>query len=469
MVKLHLLIGIPGSGKSTFAKKLINENKYKLVSTDVVRANNPGIDEKDVWPEVYLMITNYLKNNQDVIFDATNITYKVRQRLIENIGVDYLKDYEIVAYYFPEYYEICMDRVDKRNKMQGELYLPVDVIQSYGEKVSPPVYDEKFVSSTVVSAVPGLLKDLVSDAYQGYGLYLKHNNEIIEEYSGFADIETFEPVRQNTAFRLASVSKQFIAYSIMTLIDKKMLSLDNTLYELFDNMPNYTKDIKISNLLNHTSGIFDYEDMSHTDEQIKDEDVLNYIRKTNMTYFKIGSRYQYSNTAFVILGLVISKISGKTIGQYLDEFIFKPLQMNDSLVNYEGISKISPRAYGNIRENKRLIKKDQYWCSATIGDGGIYSTVSDLKKWLSFLRSMNKFPYTLMKEPNYIGDCNTEYGFGIRIRDIDGSKVIYHCGSTIGTNTIIGYVVNSDTEFIFLTNENNIDCALLLRNLKGYL
>ena len=165
--------------------------------------------------------------------------------------------------------------------------------------------------------------------------------------------------------------------------------MDTTLYSLFDNMPEYTKNIKVSNLIYHTSGIYDYEDMDHTDCQICDEDVLNYIRTTDKTYFEIGSKYQYSNTAYVILGLIIEKVSNEKIGDYLGK-IFNDLGMTYTKVNYQGTTEFDSRAYGHIKEGDKFIEKDQYWCSATIGDGGIYSNVLDLKKWLKYI-SQDKY------------------------------------------------------------------------------
>ena len=125
--------------------------------------------------------------------------------------------------------------------------------------------------------------------------------------------------------------------------------------------------------------------MPHTDEQIDDYDVLDYIRETDGTYFEIGSKYQYSNTAYVILGIIIEKILYLKAGLYLDQIVFSKLGMNDSKVNYQGETVFENRAFGHVLKDGKLIEKDQYWCSATIGDGGIYSNMVDLKKWLKYL------------------------------------------------------------------------------------
>lgn len=465
MKTVHMMIGIQGSGKTTYAEKLSSEKGYDIVSTDIIRKNNPGINENDVWPMAYQTISNILERKDDVIFDATNITKKVRDRFKENVKKYYQNEFEIIGYFFPTATSECIKRVEQRNQKDGELDIPLDVIESYSKNVYPPTYEEKFVQSKVISQNANLLKGLVDDAYQGYALYFRRKDKIIEEYSGFANINTNEPIRHNTNFRLASVTKQFIAYGIMTLINKGLLSFNDKLFNMFDNMPEYTKDITIRNLLNHTSGIRDYEDMEHTDEQVHDIDVLNFVRQTKDQYFKTNEKYQYSNTAYVLLGLIIEKTANQKLGDYLEENVFKKHQMLNTKMNYEPFTTISPRAYGHIEENGKLMLKDQYWCSATLGDGGIYSSIDDLKKWLTVIQSLNK-PFDEMIKTHIINGIDIEYGLGLRVKKLKNYPIIYHCGETIGTSTIIGYIKELDIEFIFLTNKGDKDASLLLNNLE---
>ena len=455
MKTIHMMIGIPGSGKTTFAEKFSKENNYKVISTDVVRLENPGINEEDVWPRVYLMIAEELQINDNVIYDATSITKKVRDRFKENLN-KYITDYEIIGYFLPTHHSICEERVDKRNQ-KSDIKIPLDVISSYGENVYPPTYEENFKESKVISQLNDMIFDIVDDAYQGYALYYREKDKIIEEYSGFADIDTFRPVRRYTNFRLASVTKQFIGYGILTLVKKNLLSLDDKLFDMFDDMPEYTKTITIRNMLNHTSGLLNYEDMNHTDEQIHDIDVLNYIRKTDKQYFETGLKYQYSNTAYVLLGLIIEKVSNQNLDEYLKQEIFKPLEMNDTKFNYEPVTNINNRAYGNVKQDK-LIKKDQYWCSATLGDGGLYSSVYDLKKWLKHIQNLDEF-YKQLSTTHIVNGVDIEYGMGLRPKKVNGYELVYHCGSSIGTNTVLGYIKELDIEFILLTNCNDRSCS----------
>lgn len=147
MATIHLLIGIPGSGKSTYARKLSKEKNIEIVSTDLMRQKHPDWKEEMIWPAVYERCAVVLMSHQDVIFDATNITPKVRKRFVDNINLYYHSDepYQIGAYYFDINPQICQNRVIKRNEDCNELYLPPEVPLSYAEKVIPPSFEENFV------------------------------------------------------------------------------------------------------------------------------------------------------------------------------------------------------------------------------------------------------------------------------------------------------------------------------------
>ena len=162
---IHMLIGIQGSGKSTFAKKLQKEINCKIISTDYIRANVKGIEEKDVWPMVYKMVYECVINNEDAIYDATNITPKVRKRFVDEVSK--LGAIPIIgAYYFKENVDLCHERVIKRNTIEGELYLPPEVVFSYHEKIVEPSFEEGFYFIKTITN-----GEIVEEKYEE-----KHNN-----------------------------------------------------------------------------------------------------------------------------------------------------------------------------------------------------------------------------------------------------------------------------------------------------
>lgn len=139
---IHMLIGIQGSGKTTFAQDLSKQLNCEIISTDNYRKQ--GIPENQLWNLVYQNCANKLKENKEVIFDATNITPKVRKRFYDEVN-KYNITPIIGAYYFDTDVDVCYERVKQRNENKDELYLPEEVVLSYHSKIIPPTFDEDFV------------------------------------------------------------------------------------------------------------------------------------------------------------------------------------------------------------------------------------------------------------------------------------------------------------------------------------
>lgn len=310
-----------------------------------------------------------------------------------------------------------------------------------------------------------LKQNVVRHKDQGYALYFYNNGEEYKEVNGKVSDSLSDDITFDSCFRLASVSKQFVAYAIVQLIKENKLSYDTTIKSLYEELPDYFNNITIKNLLQHTSGIYDYEDMEYDrTKQLQDIEIIDFLKTTDKTYFTPGETYRYSNTAYILLGLIVGKVSNMEIKDYIEQNVLYKAGMYNSYVNIQGVTKIKNRAYGHVLENNELVVKDQYWCSATIGDGGLYSTINDLKKWVKFLA--NSEIYQEMKIPNYINEQSyNEYGLGIRIIEVDGKEIIYHCGSTIGTNTLVLFSEDYNLCLIFLTNLNVIDTSIMKDNL----
>ena len=146
---VHMLIGIQGSGKTTFATKLSQEKNCLVASTDYVRKHMKDVKESEVFETVYKMVADAIKNNQDIIYDATNITPKVRKRFFDEVS-KYDVTPKVIAYYFDTDVMECFKRVKIRNTIEGELYLPEEVVFSYNEKIIKPELTEGFVKINIV-------------------------------------------------------------------------------------------------------------------------------------------------------------------------------------------------------------------------------------------------------------------------------------------------------------------------------
>jgi CubicO group peptidase (beta-lactamase class C family) len=183
----------------------------------------------------------------------------------------------------------------------------------------------------------------------GAALFVIKDEKIItRKFYGFADIDKKIKVKSTTNFRLASVTKQFTAAAVLILISENKLSFTDRLTDLFENFPQYGSQIKIENLLNHTSGLIDYEDLipDSATVQVKDHDVLEILKKQDSLYFEPGTEFRYSNTAYALLALIIERVSGMSFARFLKEKIFTPLEMFNSVAHEEGISVVKERAFG---------------------------------------------------------------------------------------------------------------------------
>src|SRR5690606_16771362 len=148
----------------------------------------------------------------------------------------------------------------------------------------------------------------------------------LQKNYGLANLEEKIPVTPQTNFRLASVTKQFTAASILLLSEGGKLSFDDNLQKIFPELPEYGKKIKLRNLVNHTSGLIDYEDLipDTVTIQVMDADVLKMMMEQDTTYFEPGSKYQYSNSAYAVLAMVVEKISAISFPEFLKKNIFDP-------------------------------------------------------------------------------------------------------------------------------------------------
>src|SRR5215468_10684112 len=208
-------------------------------------------------------------------------------------------------------------------------------------------------------------------------LVVKNGKVLFERGYGVTDLKSLRKIDEHTNFRLASLTKQFTAMAIMLLVHDGKLRYDQSLQEVFAEFPAYGKSIMIRQLLNHTSGLVDYEDVmakqygNAPDDQIPqihDTGVLALMEKETTTKFPPGSRWAYSNSGYCVLAMVVEKVSGKPFARFLHDRIFEPLKMS-STVGYEKRHRdVCHRAYGRTPERDVFRETDQSSTSATLGD-----------------------------------------------------------------------------------------------------
>jgi CubicO group peptidase (beta-lactamase class C family) len=316
----------------------------------------------------------------------------------------------------------------------------------------------------------------------GVAVLVRQNGRtLFERGYGVRDFRTRAKIDAATNFRLASCTKQFTAMAIMLLVHDHKLSYDMRLTDVFPDFPAYGKSITIRNLLNHTSGLLDYEDLmpqppSNTppekQAQISDAEVLALLEKQTTTKFPPGTKWQYSNSGYVLLGCIVAKVSGESFPQFLRDRIFSPLGMNNTLAFVKGKTPVPDRAFGFSKQADGWTQTDQDSTSATLGDGGVYSSVDDLAKWDHALAHHTLLGANEMQPaltpvvvPNGgpVGPNNepAAYGFGWFLNPYKGHPRMWHYGETIGFRSSIQRFTRDHLTIIVLCNRSDLDPGAL--------
>jgi CubicO group peptidase (beta-lactamase class C family) len=304
--------------------------------------------------------------------------------------------------------------------------------------------------------VDALMRDYTGDVPGASVLVLRDGEPLVRASYGLADMEAHVPATATTNYRLASVSKQFTAASILLLAEDSRLELDDRVRKWLPSLPKAAERVTIRHLLTHTSGLIDYEDVipETFKPQLHDADVLRLLESQDRTYFAPGSAYRYSNSGYALLALIVERASGKTFATFLRERIFQPLGMTNTVAFEEGISTVSNRAFGYTQEQGRWGRTDQSQTSAVLGDGGIYSSIDDLARWDAALYDGRLLrPASLQaafKPATRTDDPDVEYGFGWRIT----GETLWHSGETTGFRNVIVRHPKRKITVIVLTNRN---------------
>jgi CubicO group peptidase (beta-lactamase class C family) len=280
-----------------------------------------------------------------------------------------------------------------------------------------------------------------------------------ERSFGLAEVETGRAVTPATDFRLASLSKQFTATAVMLLVADGKLRYDDSLGAVLPGLPAYAHAVTLRQLLGHTGGLPDYEDLVPEGQtaQLHDADIPALLARAPAAKFPAGTRWDYSNTGYVLLALVVERASGARFGDFLRDRIFVPLGMTHTVALEEGRTTVPERAYGYAVSFEGGVRRtDQSVTSATLGDGGIYSNVHDLALWDRALERhtlVSAEQQRLAWTPGTLADgTRTGYGFGWFVDQDHGTTRLLHHGESRGfTNAIVRYPERRLT-VIVLTN-----------------
>ena len=318
-------------------------------------------------------------------------------------------------------------------------------------------------------------------------LVRKDEKTVLQRGYGVCDLRTMTAINTSTNFRLASLTKQFTAMAVMLLVHDGRLRYEDRLTQIFSDFPEYGRAITVRHLLTHTSGLPDYEELMEAgrwteDRQIQDPEVLALLKRQANPKFPAGTSWAYSNSGYVVLGLIVAKMSGVPFGEFVRQRILQPLHMNRTLVYVKGGEDLPNRAFGHTKLGNIFVETDQSATSATLGDGGLYSNLEDLAKWDQALEDHVLLGEAEMKPaltpvrladgsearwPTGSGDDNLEpgkpvaNGFGWFLDPYAGRTRMWHFGSTRGFSTAIERFTAERLTIVVLCNRTDLDANKL--------
>ncbi len=337
------------------------------------------------------------------------------------------------------------------------------------------VKDNPFYSVEEIAYIEShLTSHLLDQKFNGQVLVARYGKVIYNKSFGFADFRNNTPVTSRTSFQLASITKPFTATAVLLLQQQGKLDIDDLVTKYVREFP-YRK-ITVRHLLSHTSGIPNYFQFLTQMWKGKksfpsNENLLKAFtsRKPNLK-FEPGTEFEYSNSGYAFLALIIERVSGQTYASFIKRNIFEPLEMHDSFV-YHPSSRTIPknRAYGFRRARRGLVIANDAKLDGIMGDKGIFSTANDLYKWdvaISQNKILTTSAWNSAFEPAILAnDSLVNYGLGWRLQSLSGNRVAHHPGWWAGFRTSFKRFIDNLGTLIVLCNDDS-SVANLVKELQ---
>jgi CubicO group peptidase (beta-lactamase class C family) len=330
------------------------------------------------------------------------------------------------------------------------------------------------------AAIDALFEPWTRGNRPGVGVAILYKGQPVHKKGyGLANLATGAAVHSKTLFRLASLTKQFSAMAIMMLAEDGALKYDDPIQQYLPGFSSYGKEVTLRHLLNHTSGVEDYEELfleagivdanypTSSENVLRGfepsfRDAVNLLSRQRLRFLP-GEEWEYSNSGYVLLASIVERVSGVPLSQFLRETIFQPLGMHNSFLSERAQpeAELSDRARGYVLHEGRYAEADYTPLNAIYGPDGIYSTLDDMIKWCEALGSEKLVTSSTMAEGFTSGELNSGarigYGFGWFIAKNFGLKVVSHTGSWMGYRTFLSYYPAQQFAILVLSNCTEFD------------
>jgi CubicO group peptidase (beta-lactamase class C family) len=327
--------------------------------------------------------------------------------------------------------------------------------------------------ATIAQEAQALLEHLAPADGPGVAMLIaKGDTVIFRSARGRAEIELGVPLSPDHVFRIASVTKTFTASLVLKLVEEGKLSLDDRLAKFLPDFPNGS-DITIRQLLSHTAGISDRGTGSQTGSSRRDIDRdtrLAEIRKRPLD-FAPGTDWRYSNTGYILLGMVIEQVTGEPWHVAMQKRILTPLGLTHT--QYGDLDKLMPgRVHGYTTDTPDHAVQNAEYIRPSVPDaaGALVSTLDDLFHFARAMaagRVVSRGTLHQMITPAPASTSAGGYGFGVFLWRVRGTMMVGHTGQIPGFASVLGYVPDKDLTVIALGNDDNFDARTTGRRLAA--
>jgi len=294
---------------------------------------------------------------------------------------------------------------------------------------------------------------------------VRNDSLIYAKGYGMANIEYDIPITPETIFHMASVSKQFTAYSIVLLARQGKLQLDDDIHKYLPWFPDLKEKITVRQLLNHTSGIRDQWQLlaiagTRIDDIITQEQIIKILSKQQALNFTPGAQYSYSNSGFTMLAEIVKSVTGQSLRKFTDSAIFKPLGMTHTHFhdNYTEVEK--NRAYSYQRENP-FVFSNSILSYSNAGATSLFTNINDLSKWAMNFFKTDAASQAVIEQLVTNGILNNgaklSYALGIASDKYKGWRQYSHSGGDAGFRTFLTVFPDLKMGFIVFSNLGDIN------------
>lgn len=329
-----------------------------------------------------------------------------------------------------------------------------------------------FLSATVVARADKtddyIKAEMQRQRIPGLSLVIVKDGQIIKaEGYGLANIKLQIPAKPETVYKIASVSKQFIATGIMLLAQEGQLGVDDPISRYLEGTPATWKAITIRHLLTHTSGLVREAPGFDPFKIQSDADVIKTAYPLPLR-FAPGEKWEYSNVGYFALAEIIRKVTGRPWSEYLSEKVFRPSGMNTTFTTNTK-ARVPNRALG-YTDNDRLLNADEW--RALRPSGAFLSTVLDLAKWDTVLNTdkvLSDSTRRQMWTPVTLNDGTSyPYGFGWQLASLRGRKLVHHGGGMTGFRAGFARFADDHLTIIVLMNLDDVDLDSIVRGVAAF-